>query len=426
MDGTTCGTSALRTNCCHVYQPVCCSRVLSILITLCHETDSFFADISQRFNKKQKVAAVDVDIFVNCLDQDSQVEEAEHVLYHLRRTRRTLQTLESTHHAVCRFFIRVNAAQRLLTMIKDPVQFGIFPDSFCFNIMIDHFLAEGMISEAAHTSALYMLQEDFSNPLTNLMAVHAVLQFLQLEDRPEWYPKKEETAIEDVDEDEIEHIRIPFLRNPFFDDHFDLTETSSLCGKTLFLIGLRVDGQLGANLQLLGLSLFRKWTEATKLLHDLSRNGDLAVCSDLLASVSKVVDNMDAESADKPLADAFHKSLESVPTNDRSIASLVTEKLSAAPQMEREDGDKMSDLFGNWIKEREIAVKRQMDDLVREQRIKEIIAKRQELHDEERHLFFFENLNKHELELQEAEKKLAELQASSQVEEEYVPPKVSI
>lgn len=358
------------------------------------------------------------------MDKDSQVEEAEHVLYNLRQTRRTINTLESTHHAVCRFFLHVDAANRLLQMIQQPVRFGVFPDSYCFNMLIDRFLADGLVSEAAHTAALYMLQEEFSNTLTNLLAVHAILQFLQLEERPEWYPKVEEVAIEDVDEDDIEHIRIPFLRNPFFDDHFDLTDTSSLCGKTLFLIGLRLKGQLGANLQLAGLPLYQKWDKAEKLLEDLVQAGDLVLCSDLHSFVSKIVDNMDAESQNKPVATAFLKSLESVSANEKSITSLVSEKLSTAPQLEREDEEKMTKLFENWIKDREIAVKRQMDDLVREQRIKEIMAKRKELHDQERHLFFFENLNKHELELEEAEKKLAELQAMSQVEEEYVPPKV--
>lgn len=147
--------------------------------------DSFFADISQRFNKKLKVAAVDVDILVNIMDKESQVEEAEHVLHNLRQTRRTIDTLESTHHAVCRFFLNVNAADRLLQLIQQPVRFGVFPDSFCFTMLIDRFLSDGMVSEAAHTATLYMLQEEFSNTLTNLLAVHAVLQFLQLDERPE-------------------------------------------------------------------------------------------------------------------------------------------------------------------------------------------------------------------------------------------------
>lgn len=388
-------------------------------------SDAFFTEMSQRFNKQMKVAAVDVDLFVNCIDKESQVEEAEHVLMNLRQTRRTRQTLESTHHAVCRFFLQMNAADRLLHMIQQPIQYGIFPDNICYNLLIDHFLAEDRISDAAQTATLFMLQEDFSNPLTNLLVVHAVLKFLALEDRPDWYEKPEgagEEAVEEVDEDDVEHIRIPYLRNPYFDDHFDLVDTNSLCGKTLFLTGLRMEGQMGQNLQLLGLCLFQKWSQVSQLLRE--KAADVPLCSDVVPLVSKVVDCVDPESAAKSEASAVLQALKSLPPDERSVASLVSEKLSAVPELEREDGEKMSALFENWIRQREIAVRRQMDDLVRDQRIKEIIAKRRELHDRKRLLFFFENLNKHELELEEAEKKLAEVQSKSQVEEEYVPPSI--
>lgn len=379
--------------------------------------------MSQRFQKKMKVAAVDVDLFVNRLDSGSQVEEAEHVLSKLRQTRRTRQTLESTHHAVCRLLLDVGAADRLLHIVKNPVQYGLFPDAFCYNLLIDHFLANEQVSQAAQTAAMFVLQEDFSNPLTNLLAAHAVLQFITSKDREEWYPKTENVEVEEVDEDEVEHIRIPYLTNPYFDDHFDLTDTNGLCGKTLHLIGLRLEKQLGMNLQVLGLCLYQKWDEASKLLSDVSDS--LRLFRDVVPLVTQVVDGMSPEDPAKSAASAVLETLKVVPLDEQSIVNLVSEKLSSVSHFERADGEKMSKLFDDWIKERKIAVRRQMDDLVRDQRIKEIIAKKRELRDKQRLLFFFENLNKHELELEEAEKKLAELLSKSQVEEEYVPPVVS-
>lgn len=56
-------------------------------------------------------------------------------------------------------------------------------------------------------------------------------------------------------------VRVKFLRNPYFDDHFDLKEPNHIIGKTLAWVSPLVGGLVGRSCEVLGWALYSKWEE---------------------------------------------------------------------------------------------------------------------------------------------------------------------
>lgn len=62
-------------------------------------------------------------------------------------------------------------------------------------------------------------------------------------------------------------MRVNFLRNPYFDDHFDLKEGDAIVGKTLAMLSPHLPaGPLARSLELLGLCMRGKSEEASHRL----------------------------------------------------------------------------------------------------------------------------------------------------------------
>lgn len=60
-----------------------------------------------------------------------------------------------------------------------------------------------------------------------------------------------------------------YLRNPYFDDHFDLTDPNHIVGKTLAWASPLVGGLVGRNCEALGWALYNKWEELEAALDKL-------------------------------------------------------------------------------------------------------------------------------------------------------------
>lgn len=61
-----------------------------------------------------------------------------------------------------------------------------------------------------------------------------------------------------------------FLRNPYFDDHFDLTDPNHIVGKTLAWTSPLVGGLVGRNCEVLGWALYNKWEDLEVALNRLN------------------------------------------------------------------------------------------------------------------------------------------------------------
>jgi small subunit ribosomal protein S27 len=139
----------------------------------------------------------------------------------------------------------------------------------CYNLLMDHFIKKEDFASAAKVASFMMLQEEFENPISNALAIYSCHNYLKNPDT--WIENDPETLIEKPKE-EIK-IRVKYLRNPYFDDHFDLWKPSDLVGKTLWWVGLAMDNTLGRSCQLRGLVLYNKYTEAIAALKKWKEEG---------------------------------------------------------------------------------------------------------------------------------------------------------
>jgi hypothetical protein len=64
-------------------------------------------------------------------------------------------------------------------------------------------------------------------------------------------------------------VRVKYLRNPYFDDHFDLRDPKLLVGKTLATLGTTFQDTIGWTYQLVGWGLYQKWDKAIRTLEQI-------------------------------------------------------------------------------------------------------------------------------------------------------------
>lgn len=81
-------------------------------------------------------------------------------------------------------------------------------------------------------------------------------------------------------------IRVRYLRNPYFDDHFDLQDPNHIVGKTLAWLSPLVGGMVGASCELLGWALYNKWTELEAAINRIKDGNDSVAASMVSASVA--------------------------------------------------------------------------------------------------------------------------------------------
>lgn len=73
----------------------------------------FFLELDQKFQSGNRVGAVDIDIFANIIQDKSHMDELADILHKLRNTKESTFTLDSTHHAVIRYYIKVKPTFRI-------------------------------------------------------------------------------------------------------------------------------------------------------------------------------------------------------------------------------------------------------------------------------------------------------------------------
>lgn len=258
------------------------------------EPMTMFAELDQKYGSVGKVSAVDVDIFVNSVNDNFYVDEVMRTLHNLRQSTETTNILDSTHHAAIRYFLQHDFIQELHEVLSDRLNYGIFPDYFDYNMLMDHFLKKRDYASAAKIASLVMLQEDAGHPITNALCIYACHMYLENPD--DW--KKPEIP-QDTSKEEIK-IRVGYVRNPYFDDHFDLTDPRDLVGKTLSFQGKHRTDALGRTCQLRGLILYKKYDDVLKLIKEwLETIQDKIVHEEVFELISKDNSNLQDQDIEK-------------------------------------------------------------------------------------------------------------------------------
>ncbi|XP_012287171.1 uncharacterized protein LOC105703385 [Orussus abietinus] len=360
---------------------------------------NMFIEVDRKLSVHGQISAVDVDIFTHSIADKDKVDELVHLVHSLRLTPETSNTLESTSHALIRFLLEVGEIELLLQILDDRLNYGIFPDYFCYNIMMDRFIKEKDFASAAKVAALVMLQEDSGNPITNSFAIYSC--HMHLNDPDKWKRVEEE---KDDSTEEIK-VRVKYLRNPYFDDHFDLREPSDLVGKTLAFFGKKLGGALGRSCQLRGLILYKKYAEINTLIKKWIEGGTKQVVFKEALQLAKnhlsglpedqVTDEV------KELQNAFN-TLEGCDLVEASFLQAIEDLVKTAVN-EQADADILlqCENYVKWEEIRSLVLQQHLAELTRQKRIAQISEIKKDLSDRERILTFFEREEEIELEIEE-------------------------
>lgn len=244
--------------------------------------DQFYADVETKHQQQKKLSAVDVDIFVNKVTGDNYIDEMADIIHKLRMTGEASNVLDSTSHAVVRNFAGHDQIDFLLQILRDPLNYGVFLDTFCANLLLDKLVEEKQFTAAAEVASFLMLQEDFGDDITRGLCLLSAFKyaanpepFVKVEPVPEKdkntpTPPPPPTKGKKGKKEEL-RVRVKFLRNEYFDGHFDLKEPNQLVGKTLILLSSELPVKYQSSSKLLGLCMSGKYAECLKFIDGFNK-----------------------------------------------------------------------------------------------------------------------------------------------------------
>lgn len=253
----------------------------------------FYYELEKKFQQHGQVCAVDIDIYANKLNDNQYLDELADIVHKLRLTAETSNTLDSTSHAVIRHHLDFGNDDivNLIQILDDRLSYGIFFDTYTANLTLDRLLKLKNYRLAAKVASLLMLQDYFDNEISRTLALYACYKFME-DPQPFEEPVK---IVEDPaalaaaaeaaqaaaktakgrrgkkKEEEI-RVRVKFLRNEFFDDHFDLINSLHLVGKTFLTIARYLDSESAVtnSVTLLGHCLYEKYEDGSNFIESLS------------------------------------------------------------------------------------------------------------------------------------------------------------
>lgn len=323
--------------------------------------DELYYELDNNYNKIKNISAVDVDIFVNAIQNDGHIDELLDLIHKLRLSADTGNTLPSTEHAVIRCLSECGQYEKLLQVLDDRLNYGIFLDNYTACLLLDTFWKKNDFTSGAKVASQLMLQEDFSHPFARNLSLLHCFKFLQNPVNWEEPPKPQEPA------EEIK-IRVKFLRNPYFDGHFDLENPMQIVGKTV-VMAADAD-QIGNTFKIVGLALQNKNDEAKGLLGKTP------------GLVKEIVDLLPDDNEIK--IEATKLKLE-----DLNVCEILESKIKEAEKKcSQTDIAEQCKTYENWMKLRQDALEKQQKRLDTIERLAKLEEKQDLLKQREKLLWY--------------------------------------
>ncbi|KRY34363.1 Protein MEF2BNB [Trichinella spiralis] len=366
------------------------------------DTDEFITDLRKQFLGKKVASPIDLDVAVNLVQRKDHLDELKSCIYKIRHTKMSASILPSTHHALVRSFLHLGCEDLFMEMIDDPINYGLFPDAFAANIAMNYFIIQDKFSFATKIACHMMKQEEFRLS-TCWLSVYSCLKWLFSGDQS-WItiPCSFRNMNNEEEEDLI--FKIPYLKNPVFDDHFDLEEPRQLVGKTILWMSEHLpDSPAIHSCRALGLKLWNKHDRLVKLLKQYCETSDLQLHADALKFMllddqpKEENDQTEKSVVDQELSKLVSKIKDSAHfTNDSLEASFFDQMNKELPELEKTDISEQIDLISSWNQSRIQLLENKVRRIYLKKRLAEIAELRKKLTEEREVVFFFENKAKWE------------------------------
>lgn len=387
--------------------------------------EKLVASINEKIITNNPLSSLELDVFVNIASpRTSDTAQLKESIHHLAKLRQSLYAntiLPSTSHAIARLFLDSERLESLVHIVGDRVKFGLFPDYFVMNLMLEEALSKENSVLATKLASYVMLQEEFgTNHITDVLAIISVTKYLQsktdfadftehdtnndpiLAPEPDKHQqletaKRSQERDDDDEEEEAEYIRVPFLRNPYCDNHFDLKDPRAICGKTLRSVGKSFANKhplIYQKAALIGEILLCNWPAVKAKLEECieSNTGldqsDKSLCQYYIENLKEPAElDNDLKSSLLTLLDRIPDANQSLVAQSEDLSKDLTSFEEGDIQEFRSNLTKYSEIR-NRFKEAQDS-KKARDDI-----IAEIKAKKEELRLKEQFLYFYDNLKK--------------------------------
>uniref|UniRef100_A0A0N5AMK9 Mitofilin n=1 Tax=Syphacia muris TaxID=451379 RepID=A0A0N5AMK9_9BILA len=347
----------------------------------------WIAAIQKKYAAGTIPSAVDVDIAVCGATDGDQANDVVDLIYKLRHSKNASNILPSTEYGAIRYCLQQNNTDILLRFVNDPINYGVFFNTHSGCLTLDYFLKQNNFKDAAKIASSIMKQEMFENSLLNFLCVYASLKWSELPVEQRQFSLSPSTeAHEEEANDEEKFFKFPFLKNEYFDNHFDLVDGTRLVGKTLLWTceHLNLKPSLVRSIKLIGALYFGNVDIMKKILEEgsvfpasvdicklfLSADERRELAEELMGTFNNAVKESDDSLLSKLLFDEFH------PVLNSEEQQIVNEQRS---------------LFIKWNDRRRTLISTQIEKVNHFLRLKEIEEEMKKLESEKEMRHFFEN-----------------------------------
>ncbi|GFS16195.1 28S ribosomal protein S27, mitochondrial-like [Elysia marginata] len=391
----------------------------------------FGYEIRDRLEMSGTVSAVDMNVLVHQLNNmdDDEADFMEDLLARFNMCQSSLPHNDSTSHAIVRGFLakRQDGSARLVRLLSQPLQYGLFPDHYSLNLLLDKLLDSGDFARASRVAYHTMLQEELGlSPVHTLLCLQAAVARLTqgpVSDLALPPPEKPD------EEEEEDWIKVKYIKFPVYDDHFDIKDERFLLGKTLHMLAqvqdLSIPKEMATSLSVIGFGIHHKFSQGLAVLEAALKSSTGSVSQQALNLFSDSLENVEARDPEEPeveialrmVDDVIHRLLPTTKEKDefqRRLGQLKEQLLSQGkvqvdfnlgsavsafvkselPKYEQSDIENQVKRFSHWEEERNNELVRQVEDLKKSERIEEIKKQVMELQEQEELLSYFDSEEK--------------------------------